>query len=213
MIDYLNFGYNLSDTLGVFTTSSIIDSIILIIGILIGAIVILGVMTSMEEYGFKFFKNGSIIITAIVIIISIVSFGYNPTRQIAKKDILNQGITETVDFESLKAVNTLHADISHRDSPAHFQTEYSKQTYKPTSIKDNQVAKALEVLNIKSINNFTSNVLYLSKYYDEHFGADPHDYIETKYDWINEKLNAFYMPAEDTNINSSSDEILKNLKN
>lgn len=56
-------------------------------------------------------------------------------------------------------------------------------------------------------------MLYLSRYYDEHFGADPRDYIETKYDWINEKLNAFYMPTEDNNISSSSDEVLKNLKN
>lgn len=80
MIDYLNFGYNLAETLGTFTTSSIIDSIIYIIGMLIGAIVILGIITCMTEYSSKFFKNGAIIITAIVIIISITSFGYNPTR-------------------------------------------------------------------------------------------------------------------------------------
>lgn len=59
-------------------------------------------------------------------------------------------------------------------------------------------------MNIKSINNFALNIIYLNDYYSNHLTLD------NKYDWINIKLNEFYKPD---NNKISDDEILKNLKN
>ena len=62
----------------------------------------------------------------------------------------------------------------------------------------------LEYMNIKSINNFALNIIYLNDYYNNHLTLD------NKYDWINTKLNEFYKANNNT---TSDDEILKNLKN
>lgn len=59
-------------------------------------------------------------------------------------------------------------------------------------------------MNIKSINNFALNIIYLNDYYNNHLTLD------NKYDWINAKLNEFYKANNNT---TSDDEILKNLKN
>lgn len=62
----------------------------------------------------------------------------------------------------------------------------------------------LDYMNIKSINNFALNIIYLNDYYSNHLTLD------NKYDWINMKLNEFYKPD---NNKISDDEVLKNLKN
>lgn len=59
-------------------------------------------------------------------------------------------------------------------------------------------------MNIKSIDNFALNIIYLNDYYNNHLTLD------NKYDWINTKLNEFYKADNNT---TSDDEILKNLKN
>ena len=211
MLDYMNFSYKLANTFGTYPTLETFNYILGLIIIYIAGIAIFGMMIIINEKSKKELKPFIYLITAFTAIAIVILFVYNPVKQNAKKEALKQGITETINFENLKYVTTLHDNITNRNHLNRFSSEYSVNEYKTISIKNNQIDKALKTLNIKSINNFTSNIIYLNKYYDEYYKDDPRDWINYKYDWINEKLNEFYNPENDVDI--LNDNVLSNLKN
>ena len=166
MLDYMNFSYKLANTFGTYPTLETFNYILGLIIIYIASIAIFGMMIIMNEKSKKELKPFIYLITAFTAIAIVILFVYNPVKQNAKKEALKQGITETINFENRKYVTTLHDNITNRNHLNRFSSEYSINEYKTISIKNNQIDKALKTLNIKSINNFTSNRIYLNKYYD-----------------------------------------------
>lgn len=117
-------------------------------------------------------------------------------KPINTKVLKEQNITETIDARLL----TQAYDIDNMDIKS--LSYINDNTYNYDNFK---LSAILEHLNIKSINNFCSNIIYLDNYYNNHYQD------QSKYDWINQKLNEFY--KLNNNTNASTDEILKNLKN
>ena len=78
-------------------------------------------------------------------------------------------------------------------------------TYQAGNFYEFPINTVFNGLNIKSVNNFCLNIIYLNDYYNNHYTT------ENRYDWINQQLNNFYQPNSNTDI--STDEVLQNLKN
>lgn len=86
------------------------------------------------------------------------------------------------------------------------QTDTDKTTYKEMQFEIKTINESLKSYNITSLNNLLLNIDYLSNYYNTHSITD------TKYDFINKTLNAFYKTT-DVNTESILPELMPNLKN
>lgn len=146
-------------------------------------------------------KNAGVsIIVTICMVLSLMSALQKPILysniRINTQILKEQNITETIDTKLLSQI--YHLNIK-KDGVildlGNNSTHYGNFT----------LSAILNHINVKSINNLCSNIIYLNDYYANHYQS------ESKYDWINQKLNEFYTP--NNNINVSTDEVLSNLKN
>lgn len=130
--------------------------------------------------------NGLVIILLFISIIVSTAYDYN------------QNISY-VDKENKEYATTLYKRINN-------QTNTDKTAYKEVQFELETMNESLKSYNVTSLNNLLSNINYLSNYYDAHSIDD------SKYDFINKTLNAFY---ETTNVTTESilPELLPNLKN
>lgn len=130
--------------------------------------------------------NGLVIILLFISIIVSTAYDYNQN-------------TSYVGKENKKYATTLYKTINN-------QTNTDKTAYKEVQFELKTIDESLKSYNVTSLNNLLSNIDYLSTYYDTHSIDD------SKYDFINKTLNAFY---ETTNVTTESilPELLPNLKN
>lgn len=107
--------------------------------------------------------------------------------------------TSYVGKENKEYATTLYKNINDK-------TNTDKTTYKDVQFELKTINESLKSYNITSLNDLLSNIDYLSNYYNTHSITD------TKYDFINKTLNAFY---KTTNVNTENIllELLPNLKN
>lgn len=130
--------------------------------------------------------NGLVIILLFISIIVSTAYDYNQN-------------TLYIGKENKKYATTLYKTINN-------QTNTDKTAYKEVQFELKTIDESLKSYNVTSLNNLLSNIDYLSTYYDTHSIDD------SKYDFINKTLNAFY---ETTNVTTESilPELLPNLKN
>lgn len=130
--------------------------------------------------------NSLVIILLFISIIVSTAYDYNQN-------------TSYVGKENKEYATTLYKTINN-------QTNTDKTAYKEVQFKLKTMNESLKSYNITSLNNLLSNINYLSTYYDTHNIED------SKYDFINKTLNAFYKTAE-VPTESILPELLPNLKN
>ena len=188
MIDYIKTLNYITDKLTTPThTISLIAAIIFILMLVVPTIL-----------AFFFGSNIlSLFATIYLLIFSITCvFPTDTTLQpINTKISKEQNITETINENLLNQAYNVH-NIGTKS------LNYVDDTYNYNNFK---LSAILDHLNIKSINNLCSNVIYLDDYYTNHYQD------MSKYDWINQKLNEFYKPNNTTS--AATDEVLSNLKN
>ena len=164
---------------GVFSSATIFNGIITITGIMLiilSVIVIHPSGKAVKNLETQYRKNGS----------------YNTSMQ---KKLKEYNISENVTINNLFTAHDIYNNLPlYKKSKPIDTDKFNEYTLQAT----------LEYMNIKSINNFALNIIYLNDYYNNHLTLD------NKYDWINTKLNEFYKANNNT---TSDDEILKNLKN
>lgn len=191
MIDYiktLNYMTDKLTDMPITNTSVLITAIIAII--IVAIPIILAFVFDLEAAG------KCISIYGLIFIILCILHDNKIPKNINKQILKEQNITETIDIKLLSQAYKLNIkEDGVRLNPSNDNTHYNN--FKLSAILDH--------LNIKSINNFCSNIIYLDNYYSNHYQE------QSKYDWINQKLNEFYKP--NNNTNASTDELLKNLKN
>lgn len=189
MTDYIKTLNYITDTLTTPTfTVSLISAIIIILFLVIPII-----LTCF--FGSRILSLFSAI--CLLIYGSMYIFPTNTTLQPVNTKVLKgQNITETIDENLLNQAYNIHSmgtkSLAYKDNDTNKYNDF-------------KLSAILDHLNIKSINNLCSNIIYLDDYYTCHY------YDQSKYDWINQKLNEFYKPSNDSNV--STDEILSNLKN
>jgi hypothetical protein len=164
---------------GVFSSATIFNGIITITGIMLiilSVIVIHPSGKAVKNLETQYRKNGS----------------YNTSMQ---KKLKEYNISENVTINNLFTAHDIYNNLPlYKKSKPIDTDKFNEYTLQAT----------LEYMNIKSIDNFALNIIYLNDYYNNHLTLD------NKYDWINAKLNEFYKADNNT---TSDDEILKNLKN
>ena len=189
MIDYIKTLNYITDTLTAPThTISLIAAIIFILMLVIPTIL-----------AFFFGSNILSLFAAIYLLIFGITciFPTDTTLQpINTKILKGQNITESIDEKILTQAYNIH-DIGTKSLNYINDDTNNYNNFKLSAILDH--------LNIKSINNLCSNVIYLDDYYTNHYQN------MSKYDWMNQKLNEFYKPNNTTN--AATDEVLSNLKN
>ena len=208
MLDYLSYFNYLITKLNITDLNrlqSIRGSLLILIAMLGGLLLMKGLFSSATIF------NGIITITGIMLIILSVILvhpsgkviknleaqyrkngDYNTTIQ---KKLKEYDISENPTINNLFTAYDIYNNLpSHNSSKAIDTDKFNEYTLQAT----------LDYMNIKSINNFALNIIYLNDYYNNHLTLD------NKYDWINTKLNEFYKANNNT---TSDDEILKNLKN
>lgn len=188
MIDYIKTLNYITDKLTTPThTISLIAAIIFILMLVVPTIL-----------AFFFGSNILSLFAAIYLLIFGITcvFPTDTTLQpINTKISKEQNITETINENLLNQAYNVH-NIGTKS------LNYMDDTYNYNNFK---LSAILDHLNIKSINNLCSNVIYLDDYYTNHYQN------MSKYDWINQKLNEFYKPNNTTS--AATDEVLSNLKN
>lgn len=189
MIDYIQLLNYITDTLTTPThTISLIAAIIFILMLVVSTIL-----------AFFFGSNMLSLFVAIYLLIFSITcvFPMNTTLQPINTQVLKeQNITETINENLLNQAYNIH----------NMGTKSLNYIDDNTDKYDNfKLSAILNHLNIKSINNLCSNVIYLDNYYANHYQDI------SKYDWINQKLNEFYKPNNSSN--TTTDEVLSNLKN
>lgn len=208
MLDYLSYFNYLTSKLNIIDLNNlqfIRNSLIILIAMSGGLLFIKGVFSSATIF------NGIITITGIVLIILSVivihpsgkavknletqyrkNGSYNTSMQ---KKLKEYNISENVTINNLFTAHDIYNNLPlYKKSKPIDTDKFNEYTLQAT----------LEYMNIKSIDNFALNIIYLNDYYNNHLTLD------NKYDWINAKLNEFYKADNNT---TSNDEILKNLKN
>lgn len=188
MIDYIKTLNYITDKLTTPThTISLIAAIIFILMLVVPTIL-----------AFFFGSNILSLFAAIYLLIFGITcvFPTDTTLQpINTKILKEQNITETINENLLNQAYNVH-NIGTKS------LNYVDDTYNYNNFK---LSAILDHLNIKSINNFCSNIIYLDNYYSNHYQDI------SKYDWMNQKLNEFYKPNNTTS--AATDEVLPNLKN
>lgn len=188
MIDYIQTLNYITDELTTPThTISLIAAIIFILMLVVPTIL-----------AFFFGSNILSLFAAIYLLIFGITciFPTDTTLQpINTKILKEQNITETINENLLNQAYNVH-NIDTKS------LNYVDDTYNYNNFK---LSAILDHLNIKSINNLCSNVIYLDDYYTNHYQD------MSKYDWMNQKLNEFYKPNNTTS--AATDEVLSNLKN
>lgn len=208
MLDYLSYFNYLTSKLNITDLNNlqfIRNSLIILIAMSGGLLFIKGVFSSATIF------NGIITITGIMLIILSVivihpsgkavknletqyrkNGSYNTSMQ---KKLKEYNISENVTINNLFTAHDIYNNLPlYKKSKPIDTDKFNEYTLQAT----------LEYMNIKSIDNFALNIIYLNDYYNNHLTLD------NKYDWINAKLNEFYKADNNT---TSDDEILKNLKN
>lgn len=208
MLDYLSYFNYLTSKLNITDLNNlqfIRNSLIILIAMSGGLLFIKGVFSSATIF------NGIITITGIMLIILSVivihpsgkavknletqyrkNGSYNTSMQ---KKLKEYNISENVTINNLFTAHDIYNNLPlYKKSKPIDTDKFNEYTLQAT----------LEYMNIKSIDNFALNIIYLNDYYNNHLTLD------NKYDWINTKLNEFYKADNNT---TSDDEILKNLKN
>lgn len=208
MLDYLSYFNYLTSKLNITDLNNlqfIRNSLIILIAMSGGILFIKGVFSSATIF------NGIITITGIMLIILSVivihpsgkavknletqyrkNGSYNTSMQ---KKLKEYNISENVTINNLFTAHDIYNNLPlYKKSKPIDTDKFNEYTLQAT----------LEYMNIKSIDNFALNIIYLNDYYNNHLTLD------NKYDWINAKLNEFYKADNNT---TSDDEILKNLKN
>lgn len=208
MLDYLSYFNYLTSKLNITDLNNlqfIRNSLIILIAMSGGLLFIKGVFSSATIF------NGIITITGIMLIILSVivihpsgkavknletqyrkNGSYNTSMQ---KKLKEYNISENVTINNLFTTHDIYNNLPlYKKSKPIDTDKFNEYTLQAT----------LEYMNIKSIDNFALNIIYLNDYYNNHLTLD------NKYDWINAKLNEFYKADNNT---TSDDEILKNLKN
>ena len=208
MLDYLSYFNYLTSKLNITDLNSlqfIRNSLIILIAMLGGLLLIKGLFSSATIF------NGIITITGIMLIILSVIV-INPSGK-AVKNLESQhrknGNYNTTMQEKLKGYNisenvTINNLFTAHDIYNGLPLYKKSKPIDTDKFNEYTLQATLEYMNIKSINNFALNIIYLNDYYNNHLTLD------NKYDWINTKLNEFYKANNNT---TSDDEILKNLKN
>ena len=208
MLDYLSYFNYLTSKLNITNLNNlqfIRNSLIILIAMSGGLLFIKGVFSSATIF------NGIITITGIMLIILSVivihpsgkavknletqyrkNGSYNTSMQ---KKLKEYNISENVTINNLFTAHDIYNNLPlYKKSKPIDTDKFNEYTLQAT----------LEYMNIKSIDNFALNIIYLNDYYNNHLTLD------NKYDWINATLNEFYKADNNT---TSDDEILKNLKN
>lgn len=208
MLDYLSYFNYLTSKLNITDLNNlqfIRNSLIILIAMSGGLLFIKGVFSSATIF------NGIITITGIMLIILSVivihpsgkavknletqyrkNGSYNTSMQ---KKLKEYNISENVTINNLFTAHDIYNNLPlYKKSKPIDTDKFNEYTLQAT----------LEYMNIKSIDNFALNIIYLNDYYNNHLTLD------NKYDWINATLNEFYKADNNT---TSDDEILKNLKN
>ena len=209
MLDYLSYFKYLTTKLNIsiFNQMQLIRICILILMAIIG----LKLLTN-DSFEFKHTIIESIkSITGLILLILSIVLIYPSGKLIKKLDIQFQkngdynkvmqenlkeyNISDNIDINTLFATHNIYINLPLPENNKSIdKNKFNEFTLQAT----------LDYMNIKSINNFALNIIYLNDYYSNHLT------LENKYDWINMKLNEFYKPD---NNKISDDEILKNLKN
>jgi hypothetical protein len=189
MIDYIKTLNYITDTLTAPTVTITGLLIITLIGILLIAIpTILALYFGSEII--------SLFVAIYLLIFVITSLLPTGTKNVNKQVLKEQNITESINEKILTQAYNIH-NIGTKSLNYINDNTNNYNNFKLSAILDH--------LNIKSINNLCSNVIYLDDYYTNHYQD------MSKYDWINQKLNEFYKPNNTTS--AATDEVLSNLKN
>ena len=189
MIDYIKTLNYITDTLTAPTVTITGLLIITLIGILLIAIpTILALYFGSEII--------SLFVAIYLLIFVITSLLPTGTKNVNKQVLKEQNITESINEKILTQAYNIH----------NIGTKSLNYINDNTNNYNNfNLSAILNHLNIKSINNLCSNVIYLDDYYTNHYQD------MSKYDWMNQKLNEFYKPNNTTS--AATDEVLSNLKN
>lgn len=189
MIDYIKTLNYITDKLTTPThTISLIAAIIFILMLVVPTIL-----------AFFFGSNILSLFAAIYLLIFGITciFPTDTTLQpINTKILKEQNITKSIDEKILTQAYNIH-NIGNKS--------FNYINDNTDNYTNFNLSAILDHLNIKSINNFCSNIIYLDNYYSNHYQE------QSKYDWINQKLNEFYKPNNTTS--AATDEVLSNLKN
>lgn len=189
MIDYIKTLNYITDTLTAPTVTITGLLIITLIGILLIAISTILAL----HFGSDILSLFAVLYLLIFVVTSLLPTG---TKNVNKQVLKEQNITESIDEKILTQAYNIH-NIGNKS--------FNYINDNTDNYTNFNLSAILDHLNIKSINNFCSNIIYLDNYYSNHYQE------QSKYDWINQKLNEFYKPNTTENI--STDKVLKNLKN
>lgn len=208
MLDYLSYFNYLITKLNITDLNNlqfIRSSLIILIVMLGGLLLIKGLFSSATIF------NGIMTITGIMLIILSVIVVYPSGKAVRNLEAQyrKNGTYNTTMQEKLKEYNisenvTINNLFTAHDIYNNLPSYKKSKPIDTDKFNEYTLQATLEYMNIKSINNFALNIIYLNDYYNNHLTLD------NKYDWINTKLNEFYKPSDNT---TSDDEILKNLKN
>lgn len=208
MLDYLSYFNYLTSKLNITDLNNlqfIRNSLIILIAMSGGLLFIKGVFSSATIF------NGIITITGIILIILSVIVVYPSGKAVRNLEVQyrKNGSYNTSMQEKLKEYNisenvTINNLFTAHDIYNNLPLYKKSKPIDTNKFNEYTLQATLEYMNIKSIDNFALNIIYLNDYYNNHLTLD------NKYDWINTKLNEFY--KADNNA-TSNDEILKNLKN
>lgn len=191
MIDYIKTLNYITDTLTAPTVTITGLLIITLISILLIAIPTILAL----HFGSDILSLFAVLYLLIFVVTSLLPTG-TTLQPINTKILKEQNITETINENLLNQAYNIH------------NVDVKSLSYINNNIDnyDNfKLSAILDHLNIKSINNLCSNVIYLDDYYTNHYQD------MSKYDWMNQKLNEFYKPNNTTS--AATDEVLSDLKN
>ena len=199
MIDYLKLLNIFANTIGIQTISHSVIIITFIIITIIYLSILLALGISVNQY--KIYEStafiGAIVSAIIIAIItpqiaSVVKIHVQNNLNIPAK-LAKYNINENITIDTIVNSNNVYL----HNNP--------NITYQPDNFTEFPINTVFNGLNIKSVNNFCLNIIYLNDYYNSHYTT------ENRYDWINQQLNNFYQPNSNTDI--STDEVLQNLRN
>lgn len=199
MIDYLKLLNVFANTIGIqkMSYSVIIITFIIIAIIYLSILLALGINVNQYNIYESTAVIGAIVSAIIIAIItpqiaSVVKIYVQNNLNIPAK-LAKYNINENITIDTIVNSNNVYL----HNNP--------NITYQAGNFYEFPINTVFNGLNIKSVNNFCLNIIYLNDYYNNHYTP------ENRYDWINQQLNNFYQPNSNTDI--STDEVLQNLKN
>lgn len=199
MIDYLKLLNVFANTIGIqkMSYSVIIITFIIIAIIYLSILLALGINVNQYNIYESTAVIGAIVSAIIIAIItpqiaSVVKIHVQNNLNIPAK-LAKYNINENITIDTIVNSNNVYL----HNNP--------NITYQAGNFYEFPINTVFNGLNIKSVNNFCLNIIYLNDYYNNHYTT------ENRYDWINQQLNNFYQPNSNTDI--STDEVLQNLRN